>query len=34
MQARSSPLASEGVEGVTTTRPGTWLKYDSTLWEW
>ena len=31
---RRSPLASYGVEGMTTFRPGTWAKNASTDWLW
>ena len=31
---RSSPLASYGVDGITTLSPGTWVKNASTDCEW
>ncbi len=33
MAARSSPATSAGVEGSTTTRPGTWVYHASSDWE-
>ena len=30
----SRPLASRGVVGITTFRPGTWATHASSIWEW
>ena len=34
MAERSRPRASDGVDGMTTFRPGMWAKNASTDWEW
>ena len=34
IQESRSPLAMEGLLGMTILRPGVWAKYDSGDWEW